>query len=167
MVEALGDHYDTLLSHLTRDLALAKLEEDLLLQDPHTSDADMMQKTEENLAKTNQKWKMSKRLKLSQIRVVPEDEVVRGKTRGFQNLASRNEFRPCVYIRPEADTPPTAQHTSSNTAAVPQVVIGEAAKCITYPYDTMGELLANVNCAHNDHILAHFWMCYLKLISKI
>lgn len=42
----------------------------------------------------------------------------------------------------------------------PKVVIAEAAQghlvVCNYPYNKMGELLANMHCAHNDHILQDF-----------
>lgn len=70
-----------------------------------------------------------------------------------------------VGLHTAAHTPPTAPDTSANcdTAAVPRVLIGEligeAAKGQlgrNYPFDKMGQLLANMHCAHNDHILQHF-----------
>lgn len=57
-----------------------------------------------------------------------------------------------------ADTTPTALDASA-IGDTPAVVIGEAAKGHlphNYPFSKMGELLANLHCAHNDHILQRF-----------
>ena len=57
------------------------------------------------------------------------------------------------------DTRPTTSDSANCDTGAGLVFIGEAAKgklpC-SYPYSKMGELLANMNCSHNDQILHQF-----------
>ena len=64
-----------------------------------------------------------------------------------------------ISLQSDPSSSGTTAPDIGNTAAVPQVLIGEHAKGHlphAYHFSKMGELLANMHCAHNDHILQRF-----------
>ncbi len=73
-------------------------------------------------------------------------------------ISGRPQIVQCA-ISP-ADVPADVADTPQDfDSCADSIFIGEAAQgslTLSYPYSKMGELLANMNCAHNDNILHHF-----------